>query len=214
MGLYVGCDVSCVVFDAIGGMAFKAGVPDREPLLPPGNIADDTASMYAVFAIECALIQQHATGAGQVIDTPVSSLDFLPTFCQLSGASLPSDLALDGTSIATNFTEFERTKPLVWCYYNAINEHRVAMRHGEWKVLAKLNNGKMPKSSDLHTGNAAAAKAAELTDIEIYRISEDIAESKNLAAEHPNLVRRLQAALFEWNEEMPADAGSRPRKRK
>ena len=53
-GPYAGRDVPCAVLDATGGMAFKAGVPAREPLLPPGNIADDTASMHAVFAIECA----------------------------------------------------------------------------------------------------------------------------------------------------------------
>lgn len=71
-GPYAGRDVPCAVLDATGGMAFKAGVPDREPLLPPGNIADDTASMHAVFAIECALVQQHATGAGQVLDVSVN----------------------------------------------------------------------------------------------------------------------------------------------
>ncbi len=71
-GPYAGRDVPCAVLDATGGMAFKAGVPDREPLLPPGNIADDTASMHAVFAIECALIQQQATGAGQVLDVSVN----------------------------------------------------------------------------------------------------------------------------------------------
>ena len=27
-----------------GKLAFKAGIPEREPLLPPGNVADDTAS--------------------------------------------------------------------------------------------------------------------------------------------------------------------------
>ena len=71
-GPYAGRDVPCAVIDATAGMAFKAGVPDREPLLPPGNIADDTASMHAVFAIECALLQQHETGAGQVIDLSVN----------------------------------------------------------------------------------------------------------------------------------------------
>jgi len=68
IGPYAGRDVPCAVIDATGGMAFKAGVPEREPLLPPGSIADDTASMHAVFAIECALLQQHETGAGQVLD--------------------------------------------------------------------------------------------------------------------------------------------------
>jgi crotonobetainyl-CoA:carnitine CoA-transferase CaiB-like acyl-CoA transferase len=71
-GPYAGRDVPCAVLDATGGMAFKAGVASREPLLPPGTIADDTAGMHAVFAIECALFNQIATGAGQVIDLSVN----------------------------------------------------------------------------------------------------------------------------------------------
>lgn len=67
-GPYAGRDVPCAVLDATGGMAFKAGLPDREPLLPPGTIADDTAGMHAVFAIECALLSRLSSGAGQVID--------------------------------------------------------------------------------------------------------------------------------------------------
>ncbi len=131
----------------------------------------------------------------QVIDTPVSSLDFLPTFCALAGANIPDDLKLDGTNIAKNFSDFERPKPLVWCYYNAINEHRVAMRHGDWKVLAKLDGGKIRKFSNLHTGNAATAKAAKLTDIEIYRVVDDIAEKKNLAGANGEDLKRLTALL-------------------
>jgi len=71
-GPYAGRDVPCAVLDATGGMAFKAGVPDREPLLPPGTIADDTAGMHAVFAIECALLSRLESGAGQVIDLSVN----------------------------------------------------------------------------------------------------------------------------------------------
>ena len=84
-GPYAGRDVPCAVLDATGGMAFKAGVPDREPLLPPGAIADDTASMHAVFAIECALLQQQASGAGQLIDLSVNE-----ACAQIADWSLPN----------------------------------------------------------------------------------------------------------------------------
>ena len=72
-GPYAGRDVPNAVLDATAGMAFKAGVPDREPLLPPGNIADDTASMTAAFAVLCAIWQRdHNGGGGQVIDLSVN----------------------------------------------------------------------------------------------------------------------------------------------
>lgn len=118
--------------------------------------------------------------ANQTIDTPVSSLDFLPTFCALAGVDLPSDAGLDGTVMSGTFTgkDIARTKPLIWCYYNAINEHRVAMRHNQWKVLAKLDGGEIPRFSNLHANNAARAKSAKLTDIEAYDVTQDIRESQ------------------------------------
>ncbi len=56
-GPYAGRDVPDAVLEATGGMAFKAGTPEREPLIPPGNIADDTGSMIGAFAALCALWQ-------------------------------------------------------------------------------------------------------------------------------------------------------------
>ena len=79
--------------------------------------------------------------AGQVSSEPISALDLLPGFCQLAGAAIPDNLQLDGASFvpALEGKSIKRQKPLIWAYYNALNEHRVAMRDGKWKVLAKLD---------------------------------------------------------------------------
>ena len=146
--------------------------------------------------------------AGQVVDTPVSSLDFLPTFCSLAGVEVPDTLQLDGVNIADGLGTkvFQRPRPLLWCYYNAINGHRVAMRHGDWKVLAKLDGGKFRKFSNLHAGNAAAAKAAALTDIEIYRAGQDPGETRNLAASEPGELKRLTGILNSSYRELIEDS--------
>lgn len=95
-GPYAGRDVPNAVIDATCGMAFKAGLADREPLLPPGNIADDTASMHAAFAVLCALWQRHDSGAGQVIDLSVNEAaaqitDWsLPNWTRSADAGMPS----------------------------------------------------------------------------------------------------------------------------
>jgi crotonobetainyl-CoA:carnitine CoA-transferase CaiB-like acyl-CoA transferase len=56
------------VLSATGGIAFKAGVPDRTPLFPPGHIVDDLVSITAAFAALCALYQRESTGAGQFVE--------------------------------------------------------------------------------------------------------------------------------------------------
>gem|GEM_PF-4687688 len=70
---------------------------------------------------------------------------------------------------------------MVWAYYNAINEHREAIRHRRWKILARLN---LPKFQNLHTGNIDQVKAAYRVEIEIYDLTAEIGETKNLANEH------------------------------
>ena len=113
-----------------------------------------------------------------------SSLDLLPTICELARVELPTDRPLDGISLVP-FLESggtpERTKPLVWVYYNAINDARVAMRHGPWKVLARLNSGQFPRYENLTQLRLAEARDAALTDFEIYNLSEDPGETLNLA---------------------------------
>ena len=71
-GPNAGRDVPDAVLEATGGMAFKAGTHEGGPILPPGLIADDTASMTTAFGILCALWQREPTGAGQIIDTSVN----------------------------------------------------------------------------------------------------------------------------------------------
>lgn len=119
---------------------------------------------------------------GRVESQPVSSLDFLPTFCGLAGVTPPADRTLDGTNILgiIDGKTLDRQQPLVWCYYNSLNEHQVAMRHQNWKLLAKLDSGKLTKMQNIHSGNADRARAAQLTDFELYRISDDVHESQNL----------------------------------
>lgn len=132
---------------------------------------------------------------GQVVDHPVSALDFLPTFCDIAGAKPPADLELDGTNFlpALQNKPLDRAKPLLWIFYNAINDRRVAMRDGDWKVLAKLN---IEKAVNVTGKNEAEVKAAELSDFQIFKITEDLAESNDLSAQMPEKLAELKQRLI------------------
>jgi arylsulfatase A len=142
--------------------------------------------------------------AGQTVSTPVSSLDFLPTFCQLAKAKIPEGLKLDGTNFlaALDGKPIERAQPLVWAYFNAINEARVAMRDGQWKVLAKLDGGKLPKLQNITSETLPIVRDATLTDVEVYEITSDISESNDLAPQDPELAKRLGAKLQQHYREL------------
>ncbi|MFK7766607.1 MAG: sulfatase-like hydrolase/transferase [Mariniblastus sp.] len=136
--------------------------------------------------------------SGQTVSVPVSSLDFLPTFCDLAKTEKP-DRHLDGANFlpALKGETIERAQPLFWMYLNAINQSRVAMRDGKWKVLARLDGGKFPRMQNVTPERMKKIQAAKLTDIEIYDLSTDVAESKNLAAEMPEFAKKQKEKLRE-----------------
>jgi arylsulfatase A len=136
---------------------------------------------------------------GQVSTVPASSLDLLPTCLELAKAQPPADRPLDGISLASLLQDGQipqRPKPLLWVYYNALNDARVAMRHGPWKVLARLNGGRLPRYENLTPERLTEVRSAKLTDLEIYHLEQDPGETLNLAgrrlAEEPQLAELLQ----------------------
>jgi len=145
---------------------------------------------------------------GSTSSIPVSSLDFLPTFCTLAGAERPAGIALDGVDFSPMLKgqAFQRTKPLVWAYYNAINEARVAMRDGKWKVLAKLNGGDLQKMTNVTTQTMPVLRDAELTDVRVHDITTDVHEDKDLTTEDPELAKRLGQKLREHYRELVGDS--------
>jgi len=95
-GPYSGRDVPDAVIEATGGMAFKAGTHEGGPILPPGLIGDDTASLTGVWAVLCALWQREDTGAGQLIDLSVNEALAQITDWSLSNWSRSADAGTPG----------------------------------------------------------------------------------------------------------------------
>ena len=87
-GPYAGYVATDTVLAATSGMAFKAGLPDREPLVPPANLTDDAASITAAFAILCAHWQAMSTGFGQHLDFSINEATAQIADWSLSNASV------------------------------------------------------------------------------------------------------------------------------
>ncbi len=143
---------------------------------------------------------------GQITNQPVSALDFLPTFCELAGQELPVNVAFDGTSFlpVLKGKKIKRDKPLIWAYYNALNEHQVAMRDGNWKVLAKLDLD--VKYQNLNNKNIIKISSSKFIDFEVYKISDDIHEDSNLASDNSSTINKLKKKLEESYRELLADS--------
>lgn len=124
---------------------------------------------------------------GTVIDTPVSALDLLPTFCHLSGVPVPSGVALDGENIVPllNDKPFKRTKPLFWWKVGG----EAALRVDNWKLI-----GTAEKESNFAT-RMDFIKTAKLESFSLYDLASDPAEKSDVIAKHPKLSLQLKANL-------------------
>jgi arylsulfatase A len=85
-----------------------------------------------------------------------------------------------------------------------LNEHQVAMRDGDWKVLAKLDLQK--KYQNLNDRNISEIKSAKFIDFEVYKVSEDIHEDQNLSVDNNRSIRKLKKKLKKNYKELLGDS--------
>jgi uncharacterized sulfatase len=126
------------------------------------------------------------TKPGSVCKTPVTSVDFYPTFLELAGAEKPEGQTLDGKSILPAMLngEGDTNRAIYWHY--PVYHHDVpasAVRNGAWKLV-----------ENLVTGNS-----------ELYNLQADIGETTDLAGAFHERTKELHAMLKQWQVEVKAE---------
>jgi len=119
--------------------------------------------------------------AGTRNEHPVWFADLLPTLADLAGQPSPGNL--DGTSLVPTLEDpkraLRRHAPFYWEFFE--RGFKQALLWEDWKLI-KLNAGQTT---------------------ELYHLQDDIGEQRNLAAEHPDVVKRLEAALATARTDSP-----------
>lgn len=128
---------------------------------------------------------------------PICGLDLLPTICELAEVAAPNDRTLDGASFAQSLggEKVDRPAPLFWHYYNAISPAKVAIRDGDWKLVAHIDLGTKKAGGYFRPETSLAIKQGKLTTMELYNLADDLAEKHDLAAEKPEVVTTLKKKL-------------------
>ncbi|MDA1314844.1 MAG: sulfatase [Acidobacteria bacterium] len=137
------------------------------------------------------------TSAGTESSEPICGVDWLPTLCEVAGVAAPSDRAIDGTSLlpAVEGKPISRKTPLYWHFNAAQGEPKVAMRDGDWKILARLTGPETKQGGGIQAVDQRALKTAELTGFELYNLRDDIGEKQDLAASEPERLKQMLAKL-------------------
>jgi len=117
-----------------------------------------------------------AIPAGTAFDQPVSSLDIFATIAALADAPVATERPLDGVNLIPHVRGEISTASHRAIFIRKFDQQRYAIRCGDDKLVI-LNKTSRPQLFDL---------------------SADIGEAKNLAREKPDTVQRLQNRLNEW----------------
>ena len=118
------------------------------------------------------------------VAAPVHITDWMPTFAALAGYHSERDLKWDGTDLLPLLTA-HTPPPERTLYGVAPNFRAQAVRRGDWKLVVTA-----PSPS-----NAKKKSAAPPAGEELFHLSEDPAEAKNLAALRPDILAQMQAHL-------------------
>ena len=127
--------------------------------------------------------------AGQVIDTPVASMDIFPTVLTAAGGS-PDNYEIDGVDIMTvlmneeNGENGEKKSPHDMLFWEMNNQ--TAVRYGDYKLVL---NGQLVEGDYVTT---------EVSPLFLSNLADDPSEKNNLAEKLPELTEKLTAEAKKW----------------
>ena len=154
-----------------------------------GGLRGRKSSVYeGGIRVPCIARWRGHTPEGAVCKTPCGFEDFMPTVADLAGTTPPAGVT--GSSFAPALAGAPvpaRRMPMVW--FNAElgggpggRGANAAARDDRWKLVVKADGA-----------------------VELYDISADTTESRNLAAQHPDVARRLESLVRrEIRQPLPA----------
>jgi arylsulfatase A-like enzyme len=105
-------------------------------------------------------------------------MDLFPTVMALSGTGIPAGLQPDSINLAPlmSGTQEENQRVLFWRFGK-----QKAVRSGKWKLVVDVGNQ---------------------PGVRLFNLVVDLAESRNLAADFPDVVKDLENRLAAWEKDV------------
>lgn len=129
--------------------------------------------------------------SGGVVEAQASHVDLLPTFCELAGAPVPQDRAIDGKSLVP-LLESGKGKSHheyvyhTWDRYFPNPDRRWSVSDQRWKLVGLFGPKTEPSPSKWR----------------LFDLEKDPGETKNLLTSEPKQAKRLRREFVRWFEEV------------
>jgi arylsulfatase A-like enzyme len=169
-------------FSDNGGLRYEGG--SKQPVTDNAPFRAGKGHLYEGGIREPMIIRYPGVvKPGSVISTPVSSVDFLPTFCEIAGQKANN---VDGVSLLPLLKGGKlKDRPLFWHYPHYSNqggEPSSAIRQGDWKLIEFYDRPRR----------------------ELYNLRKDPGERENLVERESGHAKQLAAELQAWLKETGA----------
>ena len=138
-----------------------------------------------------------AGAAGTVNKTSFfAAIDLVPSLLAVAGGGAPADVVFDGEAlpdVLLGRSRASRANPLFFrrppdrdAFAGETDLPDLAVRKGRWKLLCEYDG----------------------TSPQLYDLENDPGEKRDLAADHPERVRKLRGKLLGWHRALPQDEGA------
>jgi len=191
-----------VVFTSDNGCAPMAGIDVMRKAghEPSGPLRGTKADLYdGGHRVPFIVRWPGKVAAGSTSNQMVSLVDWMATWAEIIGAKLPENAAEDSVSILSVLLGAVEKSVRETLVHHSV-QGRFAIREGNWKLCVAPGSGGWSAPRDPE----AVKRGLPLE--QLYDMATDLAETKNVAAEHPEIVARLTKRL----EKIIADGRSTP----
>jgi arylsulfatase A-like enzyme len=128
------------------------------------------------------------------VDAPVELVDVFSTIAALTDLPVPAGVRGESLVPLLDNTAPSRQRPYAFhmrFFFEADSRHWLAVRDRDWKLLAKVEDRG-------HDGPPGWRVDDPKTYFELYRVSDDPGEQRDLFDANPEQVSRLAGVLTEW----------------
>ena len=137
--------------------------------------------------VPCIVSRPGTIPQNAVRDQVAISIDWMPTIAEHCGVK-PPDRKIDGKSITAVIESAHAPSPHDALHWES--SRHWAVRAGDWKLV--------------HNGPATTENGQEIPKVEDFlsNLAKDVTETKNIADQHPDIVKRLTGLHEDWAQDV------------
>jgi arylsulfatase A-like enzyme len=174
---------------------------DNGPWLNYGNHAGSAAPLRegkgtmfeGGYRVPCVMRLPGQIPAGTTCDQLCVTFDLFPTIARLLGAEPPSERTIDGRDIwplMVGEPGARTPHEAFYCYYH---EELRGVRDQRWKLMLPHHSRTLAGRPGGRNGHPVQYEQEDVP-LQLFDLANDVSETTDVAAQHPDVVERLQAA--------------------